>query len=216
MGDLLGKNGEANLMFATPPSSSAHAVRPGACAFFLRFWMQWARVPFHNPFAQFIVRVTDFAVQAAAPGVPGLFGLDWASLLPFFIAELLMVLACTGSWAIRSPSPAARASRFPAAALASALRLMLYSLIGFVVLQAILSWVNPFSPLAPVFYALARPVLAPFQKIVPPLGGIDSVAAGGTDRGPIAAGCADGRAGALCARTGLGERWLKPVAGGAN
>jgi YggT family protein len=46
-------------------------------------------------------------------------------------------------------------------------------LIGFVVLQAILSWVNPFSPLAPVFYALARPILAPFQKIVPAMGGID-------------------------------------------
>ena len=50
---------------------------------------------------------------------------------------------------------------------------MLYLLIGFVVLQAILSWVNPFSPLAPVFYALARPILAPFEKSVPELGGID-------------------------------------------
>jgi YggT family protein len=55
-------------------------------------------------------------------------------------------------------------------------------------LQAILSWVNPFSPLAPVFYALARPILAPFQKIVPPLGGIDLSPLAGADRGPIAAG----------------------------
>ena len=45
--------------------------------------------------------------------------------------------------------------------------------IGFVLVQAILSWVNPFSPLAPVFYALARPVLAPFQRIIPPMGGVD-------------------------------------------
>jgi YggT family protein len=40
-------------------------------------------------------------------------------------------------------------------------------MIGFVLIQAVLSWINPFSPLAPVFYALARPVLAPFQKFVP-------------------------------------------------
>jgi len=53
------------------------------------------------------------------------------------------------------------------------LRLALYVLMGLIILQAILSWVNPFSPHAPVFYALARPVLAPFQKIIPPLGGVD-------------------------------------------
>jgi YggT family protein len=42
-----------------------------ACAFFLRFWMQWARVPFHNPFAQFVVKVTDFAVKPLRRILPG-------------------------------------------------------------------------------------------------------------------------------------------------
>lgn len=145
-----------------------------ACAFFLRFWMQWARVPFQNPFAQFVVKQTDFAVKPLRRILPGLFGLDWASLLPFFAAELLMVLSV--HWVMGYPFAVADASVFPGfllLALASSLRLMLYVLIGFVVLQAILSWVNPFSPLAPVFYALARPVVGPFQKIVPPVGGID-------------------------------------------
>jgi YggT family protein len=145
-----------------------------ACAFFLRFWMQWARVPFHNPFAQFVVKVTDFAVKPLRRVLPGLFGLDWASLLPFFLAELLMVISVL--WVMGYPFAVAGGAVIPGfllLALAAALRLMLYVLIGFVVLQAILSWVNPFSPLAPVFYALARPIVGPFQKIVPPLGGID-------------------------------------------
>lgn len=145
-----------------------------ACAFFLRFWMQWARVPFHNPFAQFVVKVTDFAVKPLRRVLPGLFGLDWASLLPFFIAELLMVLSV--HWVMGYPFAIAGGAVIPGfllLALATALKLVLYVLIGFVVLQAILSWVNPFSPLAPVFYALARPVVGPFQKFIPPLGGID-------------------------------------------
>jgi YggT family protein len=145
-----------------------------ACAFFLRFWMQWARVPFHNPFAQFIVKVTDFAVKPLRRFVPGLFGLDWASLLPFFVAELLMVLSV--HWVMGYPFAVAGSVVLPGfllLALASALKLALYVLIGFVLLQAILSWVNPFSPLAPIFYAMARPVIGPFQKIVPPIGGID-------------------------------------------
>ncbi len=145
-----------------------------ACAFFLRFWMQWARVPFHNPFAQFVVKVTNFAVKPLRRVLPGLFGLDWASLLPFFVAELLMVLGV--HWVMGYPFAAAGSAVIPGfllLALASSLRLMLYVLIGFVLLQAILSWVNPFSPLAPVFYALARPIVGPFQKIVPAVGGID-------------------------------------------
>lgn len=145
-----------------------------ACALFLRFWMQWVRVPFHNPFAQFVMRVTDFAVRPLRRLIPGFFGLDWASLLPFYVAELLSVLS--GYWLLDYPFAVAGMSVLPAfllLALAAAFRLALYLLMGFVLLQAILSWVNPFSPHATLVHALARPILKPFQKLVPPIGGVD-------------------------------------------
>ena len=145
-----------------------------ACALFLRFWMQWVRVPFHNPFAQFILRVTDFAVRPLRRVIPGFFGLDWASLIPFYLAELLSILS--SYWLLDYPFAAAGMSVLPAfllLALAATFRLALYLLMGFVLLQAILSWVNPFSPHAPLIYALARPILKPFQRLVPPIGGID-------------------------------------------
>jgi YggT family protein len=145
-----------------------------ACAFFMRFWMQWSRVPFSNPFAQFVVKVTDFAVRPVRRVVPGMFGLDWACLLLFFLAELLMVLST--HWVMGYPFTVAGSEVIPGfllLALASALHLGLYVMIGFVLIQAVLSWINPFSPLAPVFYAMARPILAPFQKIIPPMGGVD-------------------------------------------
>jgi YggT family protein len=145
-----------------------------ACALFLRFWMQWVRVPFHNPFAQFVMRVTDFAVRPLRRLIPGFFGLDWASLLPFYVAEMLSVLS--GYWLLDYPFAAAGVSVLPAfllLALAATFRLALYLLMGFVLLQAILSWVNPFSPHAALVYALARPILKPFQKLVPPIGGVD-------------------------------------------
>ncbi|MEW5788262.1 MAG: YggT family protein [Pseudomonadota bacterium] len=145
-----------------------------ACAFFLRFWMQWARVPFRNSFAQFVVKVTDFAVKPVRRVVPGWLGLDWASLLPFYLAELLMVLGVY--WVQGYPFLVAGSGVLPGfllLALVSALRLGLYVLMGLVFFQALLSWINPFSPLAPVFYALSRPVLAPFQRFIPPVGGVD-------------------------------------------
>jgi YggT family protein len=145
-----------------------------ACAFFMRFWMQAARVPFRNPFAQFVIKVTDFAVRPLRRMLPGLFGLDWASLALFFLAELLMVLGTT--WVMGYPFAIAGGAVLPGfllMALASCLRLGLYVLMGFILIQAVLSWVNPFSPLAPVFYALSRPVLAPFQRLIPAVGGMD-------------------------------------------
>lgn len=145
-----------------------------AIACWLRFYMQWARVPFHNPFAQFIVRVTDFAVRPARRMIPGLFGLDLASLLLFYLAELLSVLSVY--WLDGYPFLIAGAQVWPGfllIALAAALRLALYVLMGLILIQAVLSWVNPFSPHAPVFYALARPCLAPLQRLVPSVGGID-------------------------------------------
>lgn len=145
-----------------------------ASAFFLRFWMQWGRVPFHNPFAQFVVRVTDFAVRPLRRVVPGLLGLDWSSLVLLFCAELLSVLAV--QWVMGYPFAVVGGHVIPGfllMALAAALRLALYVLMGFVLIQAALSWINPFSPYAPVFYALARPVLAPFQKLIPHIGGVD-------------------------------------------
>lgn len=145
-----------------------------ACAFFLRFWSQWARVPFQNPFAQFLVKVTNFAVRPARRIIPGLFGLDWASLVLLFVAEALSVLAV--HWLMGYPFAAAGlqvAPGFLLLILATTLRLASYVLMGLIILQAVISWVNPFSPMAPVFYAMSRPLLAPFQRLIPPISGVD-------------------------------------------
>ncbi len=145
-----------------------------ATAFWLRFYMQLVRVPFGNPFAQFVVKVTDFAVKPLRRVIPGFFGLDWASLLLFFLAELLWVLA--SHWLVSYPFMAAAAQVWPGFllfALAACLKLAIYIVIGLILIQAVFSWVNPFSPVAPVFYAMARPVLAPFQRFIPPVSGVD-------------------------------------------
>jgi YggT family protein len=53
------------------------------------------------------------------------------------------------------------------------LRLGLYVAMGAVVLQAVLSWIAPFSPIAPVVDTLTRPMLRPIQKRLPMVGNVD-------------------------------------------
>ena len=53
------------------------------------------------------------------------------------------------------------------------MRLAIYLLIGALLLQAVLSWINPYSPLSQPVSELTRPVLRPLQRVLPPIGGID-------------------------------------------
>ncbi len=46
------------------------------------------------------------------------------------------------------------------------------------IVRALLSWIpmsasSPFAPVARVVYTITEPVLAPFRRIIPPVGGLD-------------------------------------------
>jgi YggT family protein len=58
-------------------------------------------------------------------------------------------------------------------ALVDLVRFGVYILVFAVIVQAVLSWVNPYAPLAPVFDAITRPFLRPLRRFVPPVGSVD-------------------------------------------
>ena len=53
------------------------------------------------------------------------------------------------------------------------LRFSVYILIFAVIVQAVLSWVNPHSPVQPLFDAMTRPFLRPLRRLIPLLGNVD-------------------------------------------
>jgi YggT family protein len=42
-----------------------------------------------------------------------------------------------------------------------------------VLVGVMLSWLNPYSPVAPIFNAMTRPFLAPIRRFVPPIASFD-------------------------------------------
>jgi YggT family protein len=138
----------------------------------VRFWMQALRAPARNPLAQFTMALTDFAVKPLRRVLPGFFRLDMASLVVAWGAEvvLLAILALLQGVELVNGSAL---SLLLFLALVKLLRLTIYIIMGAVLLQALLSWVNPYHPVAPFFDALTRPFLKPFQKAVPTIGGVD-------------------------------------------
>ena len=143
-------------------------------AVLLRFMMQLFRVPFRNPFAQFIVALTDFAVKPLRRVVPGLLGLDWACLVLALLVELSVVTAVY--WLNGFPFALAGAKVWPVMlglAVVRLLSLTIYMIIGLTLVRAVLSWVNTNTPLMPVVYELTEPFLRPLRRIVPMIAQID-------------------------------------------
>ena len=143
-------------------------------AVLLRFMMQLFRVPFRNPFAQFIVAITDFAVKPLRRVVPGLLGLDWACLLLAWLVELAVVTA--GYWLDGFPFALAGAQVWPVMMGLAGVRLLslaVYMVIGLTLVRAVLSWVNTNTPLMPVIYELTEPFLRPLRRIVPMVSNVD-------------------------------------------
>src|SRR5882672_3398472 len=140
----------------------------------LRFYMQALRAPFRNPVGQFVAALTDWIVRPARRVVPGLFGLDLSSILIAWLAEALMLVLLywlRGFSFVDAPGIAAGVL-FTLAAV-ELVRSSLYLLIGVIIVQVIISWINPHAPLAPVFDALTRPFYAIFRRFVPSIGNVD-------------------------------------------
>jgi YggT family protein len=142
--------------------------------FLLRFMMQAMRVSFAGQIGDFVVKLTNWAVKPLRNVIPGIGGYDWASLIAALGVQLALsgILIGLAGPAIGS-DPGTLVLMLLWFAVKAILRLAVYILIGALILQAVLSWINPYSPLAAPAYQLTRPILDPIRSILPTISGID-------------------------------------------
>jgi YggT family protein len=142
--------------------------------FLLRFFMQLCKAPFKNPLGQMVISLTNFAVMPVRKLVPSLGKIDLSTLLLAFLTQLLLKICLLKLRGL--PFSIDGHSAWPSllglgllGVLRTSLDLFFYALL----LQVILSWVNPHTPIADVLNSLTKPILAPIQRILPVAGGID-------------------------------------------
>ena len=144
----------------------ATALLGGACL--LRAWMQAQRVPFGNPIGRFVLALSDWLVlplrRLLRPKGP----LDLASLLAAWLIEMAQYAIL---WTLAGGKTGATA--LPLLALFGVLRLAISTATGLVIVHAILSWVRADSPLGDVIDRLCAPLLRPFRRVLPLVGGVD-------------------------------------------
>lgn len=134
----------------------------------LLVWINAIGMPGRNPIVQFVVALTNWAVKPLHRLLPVRGRIDWASLLAAFLVTLLIVVL------IRQVIGTDVVLEF--ALLAAVRQLVVWALnvvVWVTIIYAIVSWVNPHAPFAPALGMLLRPLLAPIQRILPPVGGFD-------------------------------------------
>lgn len=137
----------------------------------LRLLMQYVRADFHNPFAQIIVKATNPPLRPLRRFIPGVAGIDMASvllLLVVIIAELLLLSV------VRS-LPIPGVVGLIALAAVEGLKLLINVYLFSIIILAILSWVNPggYNPAATLLYQVTGPLMRPARRLIRPMGGLD-------------------------------------------
>jgi YggT family protein len=139
--------------------------------FFLRLALAWSRADFRNPLAQFIVKVTNPLVVPARRFIPAIGSLDTATLVVLVVLQsvatgVLAQLACLGSPEV---------GQIVVLGLVRLVHLVLrtYSLV--LLVYVISSWIGQggYNPALAMLAGLVEPVLAPFRRFIPPVGGFD-------------------------------------------
>ncbi|OMG53066.1 YggT family protein [Azonexus hydrophilus] len=140
----------------------------------LRFMMQMARVSFAGQLGDFVVKLTNWAVKPLRRIVPGVAGVDWASLVAALWLQLMLAGLIISLSSVELGADAlGTILMILMLAIRGLIRLAVYIMIGAIILQAVLSWVNPYSPVAPTVNQLVRPILDPIRRFMPLIAGID-------------------------------------------
>lgn len=135
----------------------------------LRFLIRATYTDWRNPIVMFIAKVTNPICKPFAIFLPSRGRWDLAALGAAFSVQVIFVLLI--GWL--------SARDFGLvfillSALTEILNVLLDMLFWLIIIQIILSWIDQGrNPNLDIFRQLTSPVLAPFQRLVPPMGGFD-------------------------------------------
>ena len=141
-------------------------------ALILRAWMHAVRLHPLNPVARGVQQASNWLILPLRKIIPATGVIDWTSLVALWLSAvvylLLVWLASVGALI-----PPALLPSIAISALLMCVKWMLDLIVWMTLAQAVLSWVNPLSPLMPILHTLTRPLLDPIRQILPRTGTMD-------------------------------------------
>jgi len=136
-----------------------------------RFMLQTARADFYNPFSQAAVKITNPLLKPLRMLIPGVYGIDMASLVLLMLvqlahAEILSLLATKSLVNVASVL---------AFGIFGTIKFITWVIWGCAIIMIVSSFIAPYSnhPILMLVRQVLQPLLNPFQKLLPAMGGLD-------------------------------------------
>jgi YggT family protein len=139
-------------------------------AVMLRFILGAVRADFYNPVSQFLVRITNPLLVPMRRIIPSFRQYDTSALLLMLLLQLVSLVIVV---MLRGVSVSFITLLL--AAIGELVVLTFNVFIFAIVIQVILSWINPgtYNPVNALLHSITRPVMGPIQRLIPPVSGID-------------------------------------------
>ena len=135
----------------------------------LRFLLQLVRADFYNPIAQFLVAITNPPLKPLRRLIPGLYGIDFASVVLLLLLELFFQ-TLLASLLHQPITIASLIVKGVFDLLNTTLNIYLFGIL----IMVILSWINPYpNPVSQLLGRLTEPLLRPARQAIPSFSGID-------------------------------------------
>lgn len=137
----------------------------------LRFLLQLVRADFYNPISQSVARLTNPLLLPLRKVIPGFGGFDVASLVLLLLAEMLATIALGLVHGFGLVPIIYVVLWAPLGIVSMFLNFYFFAILAMI----ILSWIAPGnqSPIIYLLHQLTEPVMAPFRRLLPSLGGLD-------------------------------------------
>lgn len=139
-------------------------------AVMLRFLLGAVRADFYNPVSQFLVRITNPLLLPIRKVIPSIGSFDTSALLLMLLLQLLSL-----SLIVLLRGISVSLVTLLVMSVGELVMLTINVFMFAIVIQVILSWVNPgsYNPVTALLYSITSPIMRPIQRLIPTISGID-------------------------------------------
>ena len=139
-------------------------------AIMLRVLLQLTRADFYNPVSQFLVKVTNPPLIPLRRVIPGFMGIDFAAVVLMIVIKMVEIFLI-----VLIKGVSVNFFGIVVLAIAELFRLLINVYFFTILIQVVLSWVNPgtHNPAVSLLYSINEPLLGRARRMIPPISGFD-------------------------------------------
>lgn len=134
----------------------------------IRMLLAYVGANYSDPLIQFVVRATDPLIRPIRRVIPNVRGIELSTVLCVLALETIkytmITLITDGNFVFAG---------IVIISIADAIKIFLQTFFYAIILQVVLAWVQPQSPVIGILYRLTAPIMRPVQRLCPTIGGFD-------------------------------------------